>query len=118
MTKKNTKKIAAKSVSSKDLKKKVAKKLETEHNDVDLATWKVAQKDYEKYYKLGMKYAKEFNKLAVAKRKESVHNRDQQVGWTDGFVEVALTDIYNNVETNDYDHFIGADSVMKLVNET
>ena len=114
MTKKNTKKISTKTVSSKDLKKKVAKKLETEHNDVDLASWKISQKDYEKFYKLGMKYAKEFNKLALAKRKEMTENRDQQIGWSDGFVEVALSDLYNGVDTFDYEHYNGA----SLKNET
>jgi hypothetical protein len=99
MTKKNTKKITAKTVSSKDLKKKAAKKLEMDHSDVDLASFKIAKKDYDKYYKLGMKYAREFNKMAIAKRKELVHNDDQAFGWTDGFVEGALVTLYDGMNT-------------------
>jgi len=114
MSKKNTKKITTKTVSSKDLKKKVAKKLEIEYSDVDIASWKISQKDYDKYYKLGMKYANEFNKIALAKRKETVHNKDQQIGWSDGFVEVALSNFYKGVDTQNYDHYYGA----SLKNET
>jgi len=136
MTKKNTKKISAKTVSSKDLKKKIAKKNKhisdmslqdfsesimgklpatmSKINPADVATWKVEQKDYEKYYKLGMKYAREFNKMVLTKRKETVKNKDQQIGWSDGFVEVALSDLYNGIDTFDYEHYNGA----SLKNET
>lgn len=65
-------------------------------------SFKIAKKDYNKFYKLGMKYAREFNKMAVAKRKELVHNEDQAFGWTDGFVEGALVTMYDALDTEGY----------------
>lgn len=64
--------------------------------------FKFAKKDYNKFYKLGMKYAREFNKMAIAKRKELVHNDDQAFGWTDGFVEGALVTLYDALDTEEY----------------
>ena len=91
-------------------KKKIAKKknkrisvesitVDSLHNDIFNEAFKIAKKDYDKFYKLGMKYAREFNKMAIAKRKELVHNRDQAFGWTDGFVEGALVTLYDKLGT-------------------
>ena len=91
-----------------DLKRKVAKKKKPANMckgkapmDVKASNkeFKIAKKDYDKFYKLGMKYAQEFNKMAIAKRKELVHNDDQAFGWTDGFVEGALVTLYDGMDT-------------------
>lgn len=89
-------------------KKKAAKnkniRIPVESLDKSLAdkSFKIAKKDYEKYYKLGMKYAREFNKMAIAKRKELVHNDDEAFGWTDGFVEGALVTLYDALDVEEY----------------
>lgn len=94
-----------------DLKKKIAKKKKPANMckgkapmDVETSSkeFKIAKKDYDKFYKLGMKYAREFNKMAIAKRKELVHNRDQAFGWTDGFVEGALVTLYDKMDVDEY----------------
>lgn len=88
-------------------KKKVAKKknritVDTLKAAIVKESFKISKKDYDKYYKLGMKYAREFNKLALAKRKELVHNEDEKFGWTDGFVEGALVTMYDGMDSADY----------------
>ena len=121
-SKKPTKKVTKKNkhisdITTQDLSESIIGKLSASMNKVppaDIASWKVAQKDYDKYYKLGMKYAREFNKMVLAKRKEIVHNKDQQVGWSDGFVDVALSNIYSGIDTENYDHYRNA----SLKNET
>ena len=89
-----------------DLKKKIAKKKKPANMCKGKAPmqvvssgnqFKIAKKDYSKFYKIGMKYAREFNKMAIAKRKELVHNDDQAFGWTDGFVEGALVTLYDKL---------------------
>ena len=95
------------SLTTADLKKKIAMKkkpvkpitVETLHKSIVNESFKIAKKDYNKFYKLGMKYAREFNKMAIAKRKELVHNDDQAFGWTDGFVEGALVTLYDGMDT-------------------
>jgi hypothetical protein len=104
---KPTKKVAKKNkhisdITTQDLSESIIGKLSASINKVpppDLASFKIAKKDYDKYYKLGMKYAREYNKMAIAKRKELVHNDDQAFGWTDGFVEGALVTLYDGMNT-------------------
>jgi hypothetical protein len=114
MSKKNTKKPAkkvAKKISNKVAKKIVKAKIEDVvlPKKVDMKEWKAAQKEYDKYYKLGKTYAEEFNKISLAKRSELAQNRDQQVGWTDGFVDNSFTNFYKGLDDRlDYDHFQGA----------
>jgi len=76
-------------------KKKVAKKKPANSSkgkapmDVvtPIAEYKIAKKDYDKFYKLGMKYAREYNKMVLDTRKGLNLNLDQSFGWTDGFVD-------------------------------
>lgn len=98
------------SLTTADLKKKVAKKKPANackgKAPMDVVTsnaeFKIAKRDYDKFYKLGMKYAREYNKLAIAKRKELVHNDDEAFGWTDGFVEGALVTLYDALDVEAY----------------
>lgn len=116
-TKKVAKKISNKVVkknkhisdlSTKDLSEHIMGKLPTPKK-VDMKEWKAAQNEYNKYYKLGKTYAEEFNKISLAKRSELAQNRDQQVGWTDGFVDNSFTNFYKGLgDLLDYDHFHGA----------
>jgi len=109
-SKKPTKKVAKKNkhisdISTKDLSEHILGKLPTPMK-VDMKEWKAAQKDYDKYYKLGKMYAEEFNKISLAKRSELAQNRDQQIGWTDGFVDNSFTNFYKGLDDRlDYDHY-------------
>ena len=95
-------------ISTKDLSEHIMGKLPTPKR-VDMKGWKAAQKEYDKYYKLGKMYAEEFNKISLAKRSELAQNRDQQIGWTDGFVDNSFTGFYKGLDDRlDYDHFEGA----------
>ena len=98
-----------------DLKKKIAKKATKKKNiripveslDKSLAdkSFKIAKKDYDKFYKLGMKYAKEYNNTVINVRKGLNLNLDQSFGWTDGFVEGALQTLYDGMEERDWPRY-------------
>lgn len=97
------KKVAQKKVADKKPAKKKDISVDALTNAMIKQSFKIAREDYNKYFKLGMKYAKEFNKLALAKRKELVQNDDQKFGWTDGFVEGALTNMYDGLDSFNHD---------------
>jgi len=65
-------------------------------------SFKISQKDYDKFYKLGMKYAREYNKMVLDTRKGLSLNLDQSFGWTDGFVEGALQTLYKGMEKREW----------------
>ncbi len=95
-------------ISTKDLSEHIMGKLPTPMK-VDMKEWKAAQKDYDKYYKLGKMYAEEFNKISLAKRSELAQNRDQQIGWTDGFVDNSFTNFYKGLDDLlDYNNMVVA----------
>lgn len=99
-----------------DLKKKVAKKKKPANAckgkapmivETSSKEFKIAKKDYDKFYKLGMKYAKEYNNTIINVRKELNLNLDQSFGWTDGFVEGALQTLYNGFDKRDWARYYG-----------
>lgn len=69
--------------------------------------FKIARKDYDKFYKLGMKYAREYNKMVLDERKGLNLNLDQSFGWTDGFVEGALQTLYKGMEKREWSRYHG-----------
>ena len=69
--------------------------------------FKIAKKDYDKFYKLGMKYAREYNKNVLSLRNELKLNLDQSFGWTDGFVEGALQTLYKGMEKREWSRYHG-----------
>ena len=96
-------------------KKKVAKK-KTVRIPVDTLDdnttrsnkeFKIAKKDYDKFYKLGMKYAREYNNKVLDERKGLNLNVDQSFGWTDGFVEGALQTLYKGMEKREWARYHG-----------
>ena len=104
------------SLTTADLKKKIAKKKKLANMckgkapmDVEVSNkeFKIAKKDYNKFYKLGMKYAREYNNKVLDERKGLNLHVDQSFGWTDGFVEGALQTLYKGMEKREWARYHG-----------